>query len=64
MRLGREVDDRVGAFRSTRNRLGVGDVALEEVVLDAFEVGAVPGVGQLVEHGDVLALLSEPPHEL
>ena len=64
VRLGGEVDDRVAALGRARDRVGVGDVALVELVLDAFEVGAVARVGQLVEHDDVLAVLGQAPHEL
>ena len=52
------------ALGGARDRVGVGDVALVEVVLDAFEVRAVAGVGQLVEDGDLVAGLDEPAHEL
>ena len=43
---------------------GIGDVALVELVLDALEVRAVAGVGQLVEHDDLVAGRREPPHEV
>ena len=47
-----------------RDRVGVGDVALVELVLDALEVGAVAGVGQLVEDDDLVAGGGEPPDEV
>ena len=64
VRLGGEVDDRLDALARARDHLGVGDVTLVELVPDALEVGRVPGVGELVEHDDVLARLGEPPHEV
>ena len=47
-----------------RDRVGVGDVALMELVLDALEVRAVAGVGQLVEHDDLVAGRRETANEL
>ena len=64
VRLGRKVDDRVAALRRARDGVGIDDVALVELVLDALEVGAVPGVGELVEHHDVLAPLGQMPDEV
>ena len=64
VRLGGEVDDRVDAVGGARDRVGVGDVALVELVLDALEVRAVAGVRQLVEDGDLVARRGEPAHEL
>ena len=55
VRLGGEVDDRVAAGGRARDGLRVGDVALVELVLDALEVRPVAGVGELVEHDDLLA---------
>ena len=55
MRLGGEVDDRLAAVRRARDRVGVGDVALVELVLDALEVRAVARVGELVEDDDLVA---------
>ena len=55
VRLGGEVDDRLAALRSLRHGLRVGDVALVELVLDAVEVGAVAGVGELVEDDHLVA---------
>ena len=49
---------------STRNGASVGDVALVEVVLDPLEIRPVAGVGELVEHGDLVAGPDEPADEL
>ena len=63
VRLGREVDDRVAAARRPGDVLRHGDVAVVE--LDAVgQVGAVPGVGQLVEDDDVLAGAEQPLDEV
>ena len=62
--LGGEVDDRVAAGSGARDRVRIGDVALDELVLDAFEVRRVAGVRELVEDDDVGAALREPPHEV
>ena len=51
--LGGEVDDRVAAGSRLRDGVGVGDVPVEELVLDPFQVRGVARVRQLVEHGDV-----------
>ena len=48
---------------AARDHVGVGDVALVELVLDAVQVRAVAGVGQLVEDDDRVALRREPPRE-
>ena len=64
VRLGGEVDDRVAVLRRAGDGVRVGDVAMVELVLDAFEVGAVAGVGELVEHHDVLAALGQAPGEV
>ena len=45
----------VAAARPPRDRLGIGDVALVELVLGALEVVAVPRVGELVEDDDLVA---------
>ena len=63
VRLGREVDDRVAAGRGCRDCVGVGDVAVMELVLDAFQVRAVARVRQLVEHDDCVALRRKTPRE-
>ena len=55
VRLGGEVEDRVGAARGSRDRLGVADVALDQLDVGAVEVRRIAGIGQLVEHDDVLA---------
>src|SRR5205823_3576026 len=64
VRLGGEVDDRLAAGGGVGDRLRVGDVSLPELVLDALEVGPVPGVGQLVEDDDVLAGRGETADEV
>src|SRR5581483_7126544 len=64
VRLRREVDDRVAAAGRTRDRVRIGDVALVELVLDVFEVGAVAGVRELVEDDDLVAGRGEPPREV
>ena len=64
VRLGGEVDDRLAALRRARDRVRVGDVALVELVLDAFEVRAVARVGQLVEDDDVVAARGEATDEV
>ncbi len=64
VRLGGEVDDRVGAVDQRPDDGRVGDVAADEaeprgllrVVADRGEVGLVAGVGQLVEDGDLGAV--------
>ena len=50
-----EVDDRVAAAGRARDVVGLGDVALEELDLLQRQVGAVAGIGELVEHDDLLA---------
>ena len=64
MGLGREVDDRGAARRGALDRVRVGDVALEELVVDAFEVGGVARIRELVEDGDLGAARGEPAHEV
>ena len=59
VRLGREVDDRVAALRRGRDRVGIHDVAVVELVLEAVEVRAVAGVGELVEDDDLVACRDE-----
>ncbi len=61
--LGREVDDRLAARRGRRDRVGVGDVALVELVLDAFEVRAVARVRELVEDDDGVAVRCQTARE-
>src|SRR5262249_46649496 len=62
--LRREVDDRLAAFCRAHDRLGIGDVALEEVVLDPLEVRTVTRVGQLVEDGALAARGAQRAREL
>jgi hypothetical protein len=64
VRLGGEVHGRLAALAGARDGDGVGDVAVDEAVLDALEVGEVARVGELVEDDDVLACGSEPAHEV
>jgi hypothetical protein len=60
VRLGGEVDDRVGVSHERSDEVPIGNVALDEaephrqlrVGLDRGEVGPVAGVGQLVDDGD------------
>ena len=64
VRLGGEVDDRVGAIDQWPDDGRVGDVAADEaepggllrVVADRGEIGLVAGVGQLVDDGDLGAV--------
>ncbi len=58
MRLGGEVDDRVDALHRIGDRALVLDRAVDELVLDVVEVLAAPGVGELVEHDDVVAVIA------
>ena len=62
--LGGEVDDRLATCRGAGDGLGVGDVTLEELVLDPLEVRRVPGVGQLVENRNLGALPGQPAYEV
>jgi hypothetical protein len=48
VRLRREVDDRLAAGRRLGNGRGIGDVPVEEGVVDTAQVGRVPGVRELV----------------
>ena len=64
MRLGGEVDDRLAAGGGLGDRVGIADVALEELDVGALEVGAIAGVGQLVEDDDVLARCGETLREM
>ena len=50
------------AARATASRIG--DVSLEELVLDALEIRGIPGVGQLVEDCHLGALSGKPAHEV
>ena len=66
MGLGGEVDDGVDPCHERGHDLRVGDVALDEaesggllgICLDWGEIGAVAGVGQLVDYGDVRPILA------
>ena len=64
VRLGGEVHDRLGALPRRGDGVGIRDVPLDELVLDALEVGRVPGVGELVEDDDLVPRGDEPPHEV
>ena len=69
VRLGGEVDDRVGARDCAGNSGRILDRPLEErearVVLDVAEILVAPGVGQLVEDDDlVLARAQSHAHEV
>ena len=64
VRLGGEVDDRLDSLARARDGSRIGDVALEEVVLDSIEVGPVARVGELVEDRDLVSRRYEPPDEL
>ncbi len=70
MRLGREVDYRVGAIGKRVHESGVADVAVEEpVALLTFElhqVREIPRVCELVEHCDLDLgpRLPHQPHEV
>ena len=64
MRLGGEVDDRVAPGGRLGDRLGVADVADDELDADALEVRRVAGVGQLVEHAHLVAGGQEPLDEV
>ena len=64
VRLGGEVDDRLTARGGFCDRVGIGDVALVELVLDAFEIRPIARVRQLVENDDVVPAGHEAPHEV
>ena len=64
MRLGGEVDDRVAPRGRSRDGLGVGDVADDELDARPREVRGVARVRQLVEHHHVVAARDEPLHEM
>ena len=63
--LGREVDDRVVAVHGRADRVTVADVAVDEaqasIALQVGQVVAVAGVGQGVEHGDLV--VRRPEHQ-
>ena len=62
--LGGEVDDRVAARGGALDGVGIGDVADDELVLDALEVRGIACVGELVEHDDVVALAARAADEV
>ena len=74
VRLGGHVDHGVRAGDQRLDDVRIGDVAVDErespglagVRLDRGEVGAIAGVGQLVEDGDArpVAPAEDPAHEL
>jgi len=67
--LGREVDDGVRLSSQLPHQRLVGDVSLDEavavargrVVREAAEVGGVTGIGELVDHDEVVIGGSEAP---
>ena len=58
VRLGRKVDYRIHLFRQCPDRLAIRDVGLDEtearVVVGVGQVGAIAGVGQLVQADDAV----------
>ena len=64
VRLGGEVDDRLGALDRRRDGGRVLDRAVHEresrVGFDILEVLATPGVGQLVEHDNFVVVVAQP----
>ncbi len=65
VRLGGEVDDRVVARHVLHDGVVVADVALDEatpaVVEHIADVVEVAGVGELVEHGDLVVAVGQQP---
>jgi hypothetical protein len=59
VRLGGEVDDRVDAVQRAGHRVGVLDPRVDELHVQAREVLAATGVGELVEHDDLVAVLGQ-----
>ena len=63
VRLRREVDDRVAALHRVGDRVGVLDAGVHEgvarAVADVGEVLLAAGVGELVEHDDLVAVLRD-----
>ena len=59
--LGRKVDADFASLAGACNDIGVGDVAAQELVPDALEVGRVAGVGHLVEDDDAVGRLGRSP---
>ena len=64
VRLRGEVHDCLAAGGRARDGLGVGDVPLVELVVDAVEIRPVARVRQLVEHDDGVATRSYAPCEV
>ena len=64
MRLGREVHADAAALAGPRNHIGVGDIALDELVRDTVEIGGVAGVGQLVEDDNLVTARDQPLDEV
>ena len=65
MRLGGEVHDRVDAVDRLGDRRRVLDPRVDERDVEALEVLAPPGVRELVEHDDLVAVLAQAqPHEV
>ncbi len=64
VRLRGEVHDRVAPHGGLLDGAMIGDVALVELVGDPGEVLAIPGVGQLVEHDDLVLRLHETADEV
>ena len=59
MRLGGEVHDGVDARDRGRHCAGILDPGMHEADVEAGEVLLAPGVGELVEHDDVVAMVLE-----
>ena len=59
VRLGGEVHDRVGAVDRLGDRRRVLDPRVDEDDVQALEVLATSGVGELVEHDDLVAVVAQ-----
>ena len=63
MRLGGEVDDRIAALQGPGDGLRVLDGAMDEgearVVAQVLEILLAPGVGELVEHDDLVTVIAQ-----
>jgi hypothetical protein len=59
--LGGEIDDRLHTLSRIGHRIGVLDCPLDEpdVVQHVVQVLPPPGVGQLVQHGDLISVLTQ-----
>ena len=64
VRVRREVHDRIAAAHHRPDHLGILDRPLDEpdLVLDVREVLAPSGVGELVEHDDLVAAVERDAH--